>query len=252
MISFSKDGTFKEYYNDSELISKYNSRNRKNTYTIKNIKDTFWLNLTYKNIMLNGKLRKKYIEHRAIHIDGDCITMISFKEGEHRNNHVDEYSNWFRNGTSTLRKKSSSHIKYILPKGFKGAAWIAFNQQDGISPAFDSIGNVILSIPENGLLLTTLHEDVFATANKNYSILQVESGQNKNIYQAFEKIEKIDSTCCKTDEYIAIMSGFNQDGRKAINKLFGKQIKGNVMTIFIGKYKWYDEFRLHPWDSKME
>lgn len=253
-LSFFRDGTFKEYYNGEESISKYNTKNKSNRYKIKEHSDTIWLYLTEKNVMSNNGIVKNFVKHYAVRINNNNLTMISYKEIKELYSHVDEYSIWVKEGSSgTMSSKCGKHIKYIFPPNFKGTAWIAFNQTNGVPPVYDNLGNAVLHIPENGLLITSLHEDVFATANKNYSLLEETNNSNiYYVYQAFDKFDKFDSTCCKPNEYIAVMCGFNQDGREAINGFFGRAIQGNVMAIYIGKYKWFEKNCLHPWDSKME
>lgn len=251
---FSSNGTFKEYIGGAESISKYNKYNKSNRYKVIVKSDTVWLYLTYSNLMTNQKVRKKTTKHYALKVEDNYLTMISYKEAKGKYDHVDEYSTWKREGViPSYKTENRTHIKFIFPEAFKGAAWIAFNQPNGVPPIYDSLGNAILKIPENGLLLTSLHEDVFATANKNYEILE-EHNQNRILgtYRTFDKFDKFDSTCCKLNEFIAVMCGFNQEGREDIDKFFGKSINKNVMTIYIGKYNWFEQNWLHPWDSKME
>ncbi|MHC1702982.1 MAG: hypothetical protein AB9846_03640 [Tenuifilaceae bacterium] len=218
--------------------------------------DTTWLITTYKRAYVNMHWVRNFKLRRIIWLNGDYITRALYKKGPGINNHIDEYSILVKKTDNPKKVELNwPRISYIFPDGFKGAAWIAFNQPDGIPPAYDSLGNPILKIPANGLLQTTLHEDIFATANEYYKIMEESSkGKGYKRYQSYDKFASIDSTCCNPDSLIAFMCGFNQKPRNDINEnIFHKPIYGNVMTIYIGKYKWFEKnWWLHPWDSKME
>lgn len=224
-------------------------------YKIKEKNDTLWLNIYYKNLPVytqKGLNLQKHKQRFAIEINGDYLTTLSYKSSKGPlKNHIDEYSICIRQTETPKRvfDLKKPKITYIFPKGFKGAAWIAFNQVDGEPPSFDVNGNTLLYIPENGLLQTTLKEDAFATADRHYKIAEIdENEEGFNPYKTFDKFDRIDSTCCRTNEYIAIMSGFNQEGRGVINeKIFGKPINGNVMTIFIGTYEEISHNQFSPW-----
>lgn len=251
--SFFQDGTYKEYLMGYEFKKSLKKKPKPNTYRVEFKSDTLWLYLTEYNVNVNFKVRKKFTQHYALQTNGDnYLTIIAYKEAKSIYNHIDEYSIFQREGAnSDIVPKTGKHIKYVFPKGFKGAAWIAFNQADGVDAVYDSLGNAILYIPNNGLLLTTLREDAFATAQRNYTIVESDNSIEKQ-YLTYDKFERFDSTCCKKDEFIAVMGGFNQDGRESINKVFGKNLKGNIMTIYIGKYRWFEQNWLHPWDSIMD
>ncbi|MFO8021030.1 MAG: hypothetical protein R6U65_01085, partial [Perlabentimonas sp.] len=192
---------------------------------------------------------KKIKLKSAIQINGDYVVSVSYKElGKKYKNHVDEYSVKVRDTLYPSREKSiGTKITYIIPNNYKGAVWIAFNQPTGISPQYDSLGNPILTIPKEGLLRTTLHEDVFATANKYYSILKTEKDSSYTEYFTFDKFEYIDFNKYKLKDTLALMCGFNQDARNSINKRFGQKIKGNVMTIYIGTFEEVEKDNRFPW-----
>lgn len=247
---FLENNRFKEFYNGTEAVSVYNTTKKSNTYKLVFNRDTNWLYLDYYKMRVNNILKKKNTNQYAIQLNGNYFTLISYKELKDTYNYIDEYSNWVRKGEpfSSFVKKGV-YIIYIFPPNFKGSAWIAFNQKEGVQPTYDSLGNAILTIPENGILLTKLHEDAFATANRNYSIYELSNGKYKS-YKTFDKFDKIDSTLFINNENLAIQCGFNQDARESINKLFGKQIQGNIMTIFIGTYKESNRNRSYPWSKE--
>lgn len=248
---FSKNGDFKFLYGETDIYGALKSVK----YKIEMLSDTLHLNIIYKGRNINGKVKRKFIERRVIWLNGDYLTWANYKDLPGITNHIDEYAVLVKD-VPTPAKESIKRplINYLFPKGFKGGAWIAFNQPNGDKPTYDSLGNPILRIPQNGILLTTLHEDVFATANGHYKIWEESQNGSKNrLFKSFEKFEKIDSSCCVPDSLYAFMGGFNQTSRDDINEnIFKKPISGNVMSIYIGKYKWFEKNWLHPWDSKME
>lgn len=247
---FFKNNQFKEFIDGTEMYSVSNKKKKSNTYNLVFSKDTNWLFLDYYKIRVNNILKKKNTHQNAIQLNDNYFTLISYKEAKDIYYHIDEYSNWVRKDESVNSfVKKGVRIFYVFPPNFKGAAWIAFNQKEGIQPTYDSLGNALLTIPENGILLTKLHEDAFATANRNYSIYELSDGKY-NPYKTFDKFDRIDSTLFTNNENLAIQCGFNQEGREEINLLFGKKIQGNVMTIFIGTYKESNRNRLYPWSKE--
>lgn len=229
------------------------------TYQFYTENDTTWLKVVWRDMpMLQpGGVKKvrKHIDVNAIKLDGDYFTNITYKARRGSlKNHIDEYGVWVRDIPNPKNiEYTGKKIIYVFPTDFKGAAWIAFNQKDGIPPEFDNQGNPLLRIPENGILQTTLPEDAFATANRYYSIVK-KDGNELIPYKSFDKFDKIDSTFVKSAEDVAIMHGFNQRSREVINdRVFKKEITGNIMSIYIGKLSWDEEHEewTHPSILKM-
>jgi len=258
-ISFK--GKWRSFYNDTikienkgdvfsspiDLISKSKVKHR-----FKYLNDTLWHYATYKKVptytlgkIVDKKIKLKY----AIQINGDFIASISYKKlGLKNDNHVDEYGVMVRDTLNPSREKSiGTKITYIIPRNYYGAIWIAFNQPTGESPQYDSIGNPVLIIPENGMLKTKLHEDVFATANKHYVILKKNNDPSYSKFISYDKFEHFDYNKYNEKDTLAIMCGYNQDAREDINKRFSQSIEGNVMTIFIGIVNDVEKGNLFPW-----
>lgn len=256
-ISFK--GKWKSFYNDTikvenkddvfsspiDLIAKSKVKHR---FKYKN--DTLWHYITCRKVpTYKGTIDKKLKTKNAIQINGDYYTSVSYKElGLKNENHVDEYHVMVRDKINPSREKSiGTKITYIIPRNYYGAIWIAFNQPTGETPKYDSTGNPVLIIPENGMLKTKLHEDVFATANKYYVILKTNNDSNYSKYISYDKFERFDYNKYNEKDTLAIMCGYNQDAREDINKRFSQSIEGNVMTIFIGTVNDVEKNNLFPW-----
>jgi len=245
-----EDGKYKAlFYDTLEFSPESNAK-----YELNYKEDTVWMTTVYHNISNGFEVVRKFHSKEVLFLNGDFITNITYKaiRGPLKN-HIDEYGVWVRDVANPKKLDySGKRITYVFPKNFKGAAWIAFNQPNGVAPEFDSQGNPILRIPENGILETKLHEDAFATANGHYSIVK-DDGEKFIPFKTFDKFDRFDSTCCERDEYYAFMQGFNQKSRDDINEnIFRKSITGNVLAIYIGKYQWFEKNELHPWDSEMD
>ncbi len=246
---YTASGIFTLFLNDIDV---YGSEGKPSYYGIKNVNDTSWLLLNHKRINISGKFVNNSHEKEVIWLDGDVITRITYKKGEGINSHIDEYSRLYRANVMPPKKNMAPpRIIYILPPHFKGAAWIAFNQVDGVQPTYDSLGVPMLTIPDNGILRTSLREDSYGTANGLYSISLKDASAPSGLqsYKVYDKLDPVDSTCCKADELIAIMCGFNQTSRPAINTIFGMPIVGNVMTIYIGYFSQFDKHRYSLGDN---
>ncbi len=242
---FNDNNKYSEFY-DSLKIN-YGGRIR---YDIHVRNDSTFLFLTFTKSNVNGKWKRNHIRKYLILLNEDFLTQISYKSGTGISQQIDEYR-ILKRKTDTPKRAPENFkpIKYVFPENFKGSAWIAFNQPNGVKPTYDSLGVPILKIPENGLLLTSLHEDAYATANGVYSIVKesrIDSGF-ANI-KSFDKFSEVDSTCCGNKELIAIMCGFNQAAREYINNnIFKNEITGNVMTIYICTFSEFEENRIFPW-----
>lgn len=240
---FYEGGKFEFLINDS--ISLFEKQTSKFNFNIVN--DTCWLTLKYKFYSIEDKQIRQYLHRVAIKPMDEYITFISYKSGEEIRNHIDEYGIWIKDVQNPLKIDfPGKKIIYILPKDFCGKVWIAFNQPDGLPPVYDGMGNAILNISESGKLLTSLREDAFGTANKQYIICYANDDKRFINIQVFDKFEKMDSSNIKTDNIYAFMDGFNQRPREHINmNIFGTPIKGNVMLFFIGTYKdWKNEDKI--------
>lgn len=239
-ILFTKKKTMHHFYYDQELIipSKFKLRHKN---------DSLFLYQIYKNIYVNGKDKRSYKKKAVIWKDDEHLTIAWYKIGKDIRSHIDEYETYKKEGsTSSLKNLKRKEIIYVFPENFIGSAWIAFNQKDGTEPDIDSLGNFVLKIPSDGILKTTLHEDVYATANHLYTIKSEIKGVPFN-YKSCDKFDNIDSTFCKRDELIAVMCGFNQTSRESINSFFKEKIRGNVMTLYICTYSELKRNSIAPW-----
>ncbi len=236
------NGIYKWYIRDSVDVFK----DSPSKFTITEREDTIWLIVKHKNLPMlqsNGEVRKRnHTKKHAINLRGDYITILSYKCGKGINNHIDEYCIFVKDVPNpNIPEYSGTRITYVFPKNFVGAAWIAFNQPNGISPEYDSDGNPIIRIPENGILQTTLHEDAFATANGYYSIVKDYGGKLSSL-KSFDKFDRFDSTCYHAQDTIAIVYGFNQTYREDFNEnIFHKEISGNILSIYVGNLSWDEE-----------
>ncbi|BDX39703.1 hypothetical protein CYCD_30580 [Tenuifilaceae bacterium CYCD] len=111
-LQFNKNGTFKEFINDSTEIF---DSSRSNKYYILCENDTLWLYLKRYNCIINDKKKRTYIEKRMIKFENNQITMITYKMRKGVTNHIDEYAIWKRQETeiskSTHPKLSYMHIR---------------------------------------------------------------------------------------------------------------------------------------------
>ncbi|HPQ35269.1 MAG TPA: hypothetical protein PK563_12295 [Tenuifilaceae bacterium] len=232
---FNENSTFSYYVYGKQVFN-----TNKSKYLVVKKRDTLWLKIKYYfPILGQGEKFKKITEEKAILINHDYLTIISYKSLKGIENHIDEYSVWIKDVPEPKRDLFSKKKQiYVIPDNYKGWVWIAFNQKDGKNPVYDSLGNPMLIIPENGILKTTLHEDAFATANKHFRILQKNlKSNNFSNYFTIDFSENIDSICCESNENIAIVLGFNQRPRDYFNKkIFNQTISGNILGFFIGNY----------------
>lgn len=217
----------------------------KAVYNITYRNDTSFLNIIYRKAKISEKRVNNLKIRYVVWLNGDYLTIFNYKAGIGINNHIDEYDVFVRKTQSPQKAViTRPTISYIIPSNLNGVVWIAFNQADGVAPEYDSLGNAILKIPESGVLRTSLHEDVYATAIKHYHFFLKKISKSNESLKVFDKDENFDSTCCIGNTPIILVYGYNQTSRADIdNNIFKSSIKGNVMSFFIGSFKEIEENR---------
>jgi hypothetical protein len=131
---------------------------------------------------------------------------------------------------------------FILPDGFTGFAWIAFEQPDGVVPETDSMSRRVIKVPESGFLLSqgepmpvALARGEFAFVyNKNwgegtaFAIPRIHEECRARLNSGVD-IKDIESKIEYHLDHVFVMyCRYNNPGRSIINGFFGKQIVGQV------------------------
>lgn len=243
---FLENRKFKEFINvDFEVFKDSKSR-----FKLVEKNDTVWLYTRGHIPDIDGS-RVWFTHKYSVEINGDYLTLVSYKRFPGMRNFIGKYSVWVREVPNPQREKEIDcrPITYVFPEGFTGASWIAFNQEDGVAPQYDNEGNPVLRIPESGLLKTSLQKDVYATANGCYRmVVDSSNGNGFYPYQAYDTFARIDSTCCAPNENVAFVYGFDHNSRKYLNEnIFNEDIRGNVITIFIGTFQERSKWPVEPW-----
>lgn len=122
---------------------------------------------------------------------------------------------------------------FIIPENQIGIFLVAFQQKDGNEVAFDELGNRVFTFEKgSNILYSQSKEDIKKLALNQFEVYQkTESGELKP-YPVLHKIELNEEL--QETELVAIIEGFNQGGRKKLNKLVDKDISGNVLWFNIG------------------
>lgn len=156
--------------------------------------------------------------------------------------HIDEINIF------TRTKKESNQVnkaiklkseKFILPDNFYGEFHVNYNQASGQLKKLDDLNNRLIYIENDGLTKTQFKVDPL-----NYALEKMVFFQNGCIISFFisDRIMNLNETELKTlgyslDSIYVCVYGFNQIGRKEINKIFNQKIEGNVLTMKIDTLK---------------
>lgn len=149
--------------------------------------------------------------------------------------HIDEIYPFTREGYQ-INNSVYKHEKEIfkLPSNYIGDIFVSYNQSGSKNSFRDDKNNYHIIIPDNGLSKTDLEESVldfaFGAYEFNYPHKKIPFFIDDLVNDSLLKLLNHDSI-------YACVYGYNQIGRKRINKLYGEQIKGNVLMIEVDTLK---------------
>jgi len=176
-----------------------------------------------------------------LYLADDILVLLIFKGGEISDQYqiANAYSKKIKEQRKTFTSKVST--VFVLPDGFRGYSWVAIEQPNGKAPEKDSEGRPIIEIPENGVLETKASVTPVALAKRELGFYFREDRDNKqgriphisdNCRQLFVSKnltdEEIVNSGYDPDQVYVYYYRYNNPGREEINKLFEKEITGQV------------------------
>lgn len=174
--------------------------------------------------------------------DGDYAVSFSYKPIKQTSTLIHDYSLWVRNIPNPERKGTiiCRKIRYIVPKGFSGIVAIEYGKPDGVEPEHDQDGNVMLCVPQSGILKTTISPNVFCIALGEYQV-ELDNGdgdyiQLEDLSSLADKNITLDSTLYPINKLVSRVYGFNPVRRKELNDMYKDNFSGNVILIGVGKF----------------
>ena len=186
---------------------------------------------------------------------------ITYKTLHGIRDHIDEISVYKKVSTTLAPSTPEIVEKIILPEGFIGNIYIAYNQVDGEAISLDSLGNPVLLIPENGRLKTQLSEDPFRLAKQQYEFYERDSithelsritvfqhGDLRAIQRKINTGKENVHLYYDLEDTALFVYGFNQVGREYLEQdVFQQRLDGNVLSLEMDTIKerlrieWYSE-----------
>ncbi|MBW6498640.1 MAG: hypothetical protein K0B09_09645 [Bacteroidales bacterium] len=188
-------------------------------------------------------------------INEDIMVHVGFKMGKRVHHH-------YRRPAVFLRAEAFENYQayvpevqkvFVLPDDFTGRSWIAHEQPDGEVEERDSLGRLVLRIPNSGFLLTQASPMPVALALQGFDFFF------ESDYKKEEPIPKITINCLnffrnkwserQSSDFDITDLGFdlekiyvcaftyNTPQRDQINKMFGKNIEGQVMYFQVDTLK---------------
>ena len=124
------------------------------------------------------------------------------------------------------------HIKIIVPAGFSGRIAIALDQKQGAATEYDEQGNIMLKVPQSGLLESQAIADGFAISGGRYRFYVERDGR----LEAMPHSSRTDRGRARlyAEPLVGIMCGFNAGiSTDAASKMFGKEIVGEVLIMSV-------------------
>jgi hypothetical protein len=131
---------------------------------------------------------------------------------------------------------------YILPYGFTGVFAIAYNQPDGMLPAYDSSGNKVYSFINNINFLAKVQSspDIISYALNNMRFFYPGPDGSAIPLTSYHIFDTVSQEHLLNENHVFLV-GFNRIGRCEINKIVNDTIEGNIMFLKIGKDAFYSE-----------
>lgn len=185
-----------------------------------------------------------------VFLDQDILVLLYWKGADR----ADEYQMpvaYIRKDKSATRDyQPTIRSRFYLPSGYRGYAWVALDQQHGQPAEYDGEGRRVLQIPESGLLLTQSEPMPTALAKREFAFYF----SDKNGI-ATDSIPLIPADCLSLFKNQQFTNGqireygydpnqvyvyyyrYNNPGRENINKLFGQEIKGQVIWFRVDTLK---------------
>lgn len=175
--------------------------------------------------------------------DGDYAVSFSYKPIKQTSTLIHDYSLWVRNIPNPERKGTiiCRKMRYIVPKGFSGIVAIEYGKPDGVEPEYDQDGNIMLCVPQSGILKTTISPNVFCIALGEYQV-ELENGdgtysQLEDLSSFADKNITLDSMIYSGNKLFSRVYGFNPIGRKELSKAFNDDFFGNVLLLGVGEFE---------------
>lgn len=177
-----------------------------------------------------------------IFLENDMLVLLVFK-GSNRPSEFQQPHAFVREKDRESEKiKPVIRSVFYLPDGFNGYSWIALEQADGEVAEFDEEGRRVLRIPESGLLSTQAKPMPAALAKRDFAFFYEKTGNTphepiniipENCFNLFQS-QKLEEGQIKEhgfdpDQRYVLVFRYNNPGRDGINKLFGRDISGQVL-----------------------
>jgi len=139
------------------------------------------------------------------------------------------------------QEKAGQYDTYILPFGFTGVMAIAYDQTDGMLPAYDNLGGKIYSLVDN--------DDFFAKVRSGPDVIGYAMNKMKFYYLGSDSVvplrsyyifDTIPQQYAPTENHVFLV-GYNRIGRRGFNKIANDTIEGNILFLKVGMDAFYSE-----------
>jgi hypothetical protein len=139
------------------------------------------------------------------------------------------------------KEKAGDYDTYSLPFGFTGVMAIAYDQADGVLPAYDNLGGKIYSLVDN--------DDFFVKVRSGPDVIGYAMNKMKFFYEGSDSVvplksyyifDTIPQQYAPTENHVFLI-GYNRIGRRFLNKIVKDKIEGNILFLKIGMDAFYSE-----------
>ena len=267
-IIITQDGFFDRLLNDKSILDKFTILLEEDQDGNLIEQDYGKLKIQITNISndsiyysLIGSNNDKIFNKGIFLFRNDELLEITYKTLHGITDHIDEISLYHRQGNYSNQGDTTRIEKIIVPKGYIGQIYLSYDQQNGKEVQYDSSGNPLLFIQNNGTLKTKLKEDPFVIGKQKYEFYEIDSltreiskitvfqhGDLRKINQQIKFRNKDIFLNADINQTGLFVYGFNQRGRESLeNEIFKEKVYGNILCMEIDTIKerlhldWYSE-----------
>ncbi len=149
--------------------------------------------------------------------------------------HIDEIFAFSKRGNDKPRMSDDSEKEiFKLPLNFIGDIFINYHQKGAGNNLVDRQKNRIISVTDRGFVKTEFKEQILPYA---FGLFEFESLNKRYPFFIQDLMTSTEINRLNPDSVYVCVYGYNQIGRKEINKLYGEKITGNVLMLKVDTLK---------------
>lgn len=149
--------------------------------------------------------------------------------------HIDEIITFIKQGEGKPQLNNDIVKEtFNLPLNFIGDIFVNYNQKGAGNKLVDNQNNRIIEVSDRGLVKTEFKELILSYA---FGVFEFKSPIKRYPFFIQDLMKDTEINKLNPDSVYVCVYGYNQTGRKQINKMYGEEINGNVLMLKVDTLK---------------